>query len=105
MLPPQSDGPQEVCFHDIDRRSNEGPTPTTLRITDDREANVEAPMVKIRAFQLTAEEARSVPYVVTGMFLFILLLLSLNILMFYLFVNRDVFSQWCTHVLFDSGVT
>ena len=43
------------------------PAPATLRITDGRQAKAEAPVVRRRAFQLTTEEARAAPDVVTGM--------------------------------------
>ena len=41
--------------------------PATMRINDDCPFKVEAPTVKSRAFQLTVEEARATPDVVTGM--------------------------------------
>ena len=41
--------------------------PATLRITDGRQGKAEAPVVRSRAFQLTTEEARAAPDVVTGM--------------------------------------
>ena len=43
------------------------PTPATMRVTDGQKAKVEAPVVRSRTFQLTAEEARAAPDVVTGM--------------------------------------
>ena len=43
------------------------PAPATLRITDGRQGKAEAPVVRSRAFQLTTEEARAAPDVVTGM--------------------------------------
>ena len=51
----------------------------TLRIIDDRQVGTEAPVAKSRAFQLTVEEARVAPNVVTCMYL---LLISLFILIF-----------------------
>lgn len=45
------------------------PAPAMLRITDGRYGMVEAPVVRSRTFQLTVEEARATPYVVTGMYL------------------------------------
>ncbi|XP_052621790.1 uncharacterized protein LOC128127358 [Lactuca sativa] len=60
------------------------PAPSTLRITDARLAKADAPSVKSRAFQLTTEEAPSVPNVVVGTFLF---------------------NGMSAHVLFDSGAT
>ena len=45
------------------------PAPATLRITDGRQGKAEAPVVRSRAFQLTTEEARAAPDVVTGMIL------------------------------------
>ena len=46
------------------------PAPATLQITDGQQGKTDAPVVKSRAFQLTAEEAHVAPDVVTGMFLF-----------------------------------
>ena len=43
--------------------------PATMRITDGRQGKAEAPVVRSRAFQLTAEEACAAPDVVTGMIL------------------------------------
>ncbi|XP_023743042.1 uncharacterized protein LOC111891204 [Lactuca sativa] len=43
--------------------------PATLRITDGRQDRAEKPVAKRRSFQLTAEEARASPDVVTGSFL------------------------------------
>ena len=43
------------------------PAPATLRITDGRQGKAEAPVVRIRVFELTTEEARAAPDVVTGM--------------------------------------
>lgn len=77
-----------ICFHynqtghkkaDCQQLSGgvaRAPTPTTLRITDGREGKTEALMVKIRAFQLTVEEARAAPYVVTGMYPFYIIHVS-----------------------------
>ena len=45
----------------------EAPVPATMRITDGRPVKAETPAVKIRAFQLTMEEARAAPDVVTSM--------------------------------------
>ena len=45
------------------------PAPATLRITDGRQGKAEAPVVRSQAFQLTTEEARVEPDVVTGMIL------------------------------------
>ena len=44
-----------------------------LRTTDRRHGRVEPPRARVRAFQLTTEEARAAPDVVTGMFLFIIM--------------------------------
>ena len=66
--------------------------PATLRITDGRQRRVEPPRARVRAFQLTAEEARVVPNVVTDMFLFIVLL----IILWYVYVyasDRYVLSE------------
>ncbi|XP_023747608.1 uncharacterized protein LOC111895775 [Lactuca sativa] len=85
-----------ICFHcnqighkkaDLSRLSGGpmvAPAPTTLRITNGHQGKAEAPVVKSRAFQLTIDEARAAPNVVTGNFL----------------VN-GVYA----HVLFDSGAT
>lgn len=56
-------------------------TPVTLTITDGCQGQAEAPVVRSRAFQLTAEEDRAAPYVVTNMYL---LLISLIVLLFML---------------------
>ena len=45
------------------------PAPTALWIMDGRQGKAEAPVVRSRAFQLTTEEARAAPDVVTGMIL------------------------------------
>ena len=47
------------------------PVPTTLRIADGRQGGVETPVAKSRAFQMTTEEARATPDVVTGMYFFL----------------------------------
>lgn len=44
------------------------PTPSTLRITNGWEGKATTPVVKSRAFQLTAKEARVTPYIVKGIF-------------------------------------
>lgn len=51
------------------------PTPSPLRITESREDKTESPILRILAFQLTTEEARSALDVVTGMFSLLYLLL------------------------------
>ena len=62
-----------ICFHkkaDCTRLSRGAlvtPTPTTLRIIDGRQGKAEARVVKSRAFQMTIDEARATPDVVTGM--------------------------------------
>ena len=43
--------------------------PATLRITDGSQGRAEPPKARGRAFQLTAEEAKTTPDVVAGMFL------------------------------------
>ncbi|XP_052624820.1 uncharacterized protein LOC128132335 [Lactuca sativa] len=60
------------------------PAPATLRITDGRQGRAEAPVAKSRVFQMTTEEVRATPDVVTGSF-------SVN----------DIPAM----VLFDSGAT
>ena len=45
------------------------PTSAKARVMDGRKVKSEAPVVRSRAFQLTAEEARAAPDVVTGMIL------------------------------------
>lgn len=47
--------------------------PTTLRITDGRQGRAEARKARDRSFQLTAEEARAMPDVVTSMISFIIM--------------------------------
>ena len=43
------------------------PAPAMMRIINGRSIKAEAPAVKSRAFQLTTEEARAAPGVITGM--------------------------------------
>ncbi|KAL7585103.1 uncharacterized protein LOC111888172 [Lactuca sativa] len=43
--------------------------PTTLQITNGHQGRTDAPVLKSKDFQLTAEEARAAPDVVTGSFL------------------------------------
>ena len=43
------------------------PAPATLRITDGCQGRAEATIVRSKAFQLTAEEARAAPDVVISM--------------------------------------
>ena len=66
------------------------PAPATLRITDGRQGKAEAPVVRSRAFQLTAEEARAAPDVVTGM-------ISSFYLLFFRCYDIDMCSV-CMHV-------
>ena len=51
------------------------PAPATLRITDGRQGKADAPVIRIMDFQLTAEEARIAPDVVTSMYLLLISLL------------------------------
>lgn len=53
------------------------PATLTFRITDDRQGKAEAPVVRSRAFQLTDEEARATPNVVTSMCLLLILFIGL----------------------------
>ncbi|CAH1431388.1 unnamed protein product [Lactuca virosa] len=64
------------------------PAPATLRITDDRQGRAEAPVAKSRAFQMTAEDARATPDVVTGMNLPLISVLVLIVSYDYVFVKR-----------------
>ena len=48
------------------------PATATLRISDGRQGKVEALVVRSRAFQVIAEEARAAPDVVTSMYLFLI---------------------------------
>lgn len=43
------------------------PTPTTLWITNGIQGMAKAPNARVHAFEMTAEEARAAPDVVTGM--------------------------------------
>lgn len=71
------------------------PAPATLMITDGHQGKAQARMVRSRAFHLTAEEAQAAPDVFTGMYLYhVFFMISLFMLMFYLTVYWDVFSQW-----------
>ena len=69
------------------------PAPATLRITDGRHGQGEAPMAKSRAFQMTAEEARATPDVVTGMYVPLIPLLTLIVSHDYMFSYRVVLSE------------
>lgn len=57
----------------------QAPTPATLRIIDGHQGRAEAPMVKGRAFQLMAEEAKEALDIVVGTFL----VNSMHALVFY----------------------
>ena len=59
-------------------RPVQAPAPATLRITVGGQGRDEPSRTKERAFQLTAEEAKTAPDVVAGMFL-PLILLFMNI--------------------------
>ena len=62
------------------------PAPVTLHITDGRQGKADAPMVRSRAFQLSVEEARATPDVVTGLFLCLnSYFMLISILIFYVF--------------------
>ena len=56
-------------------RPAQAPAPTTLRIRDGSQGRAERSKAWGRAFQLTAEEARTSPDVVAGMFLSLILLI------------------------------
>lgn len=49
------------------------PTPATLHIIDSHQGKVKAPMAMVCSYQLTIEEGREVPGIVTTMYLFIFL--------------------------------
>lgn len=58
---------QEGQFSRLSGGAVGAPSLATLRITYDIQGKAEAPMVKSQALQLTTEEARAMPNVVTGM--------------------------------------
>ena len=70
------------------------PALATLQIVDDRHGKEDVPVLRSNAFQLTAEEARVAPDVVTNMYL---LLISLFMLIFstctYVFCVRIVHGE------------
>ena len=71
MVSLQPEGLQEGLLPQLTvSASVKAPAPATLRITDGRQGKAEAPVVRSQAFQLTTEEARVAPDVVTGMVLF-----------------------------------
>lgn len=70
------------------------PSLATLRITDGCQGKNEAPMVKSIVFQLTTEEGRVVPNVVTNMYSYLFIAISLLILMLVHDVIRDDPMQW-----------
>ncbi|KAJ9541941.1 hypothetical protein OSB04_028447 [Centaurea solstitialis] len=70
----------KICFHcyqsghikpncpQLKRAPVQAPAPTTLRITDGTTTGRSGPATRGRAFQLTAEEARTAPNVIIGIF-------------------------------------
>lgn len=83
------------------------PAPATLRITNGRHDKVEAAVVRIRAFQLIAEQARVAPDMITGMY---------HIFILFIFFIVYAYCVCCiigtlqvngvpTFFLFDSGPT
>ena len=83
------------------------PAPAMLRITNGCQGKGDAPVVKSRAFQLTAEEDCMAPDVEMGMYLLLIYLFILNRLLIFIcfllgsFLVKDIYSL----VLFDSGAT
>lgn len=73
----------------------QAPAPTNHRITDDHQGRVEAPKAREQAFQLTIEEARAVPNVVTGLYSFIILSSYFLYAYIYVFV-RYLLSEFIT---------
>ena len=54
------------------------PSPATLRIIDGRQGRADAPVAKIRAFQMSDKEVHATLDVVMVMYLFLIYLLLLN---------------------------
>ena len=93
-----------ICFHSNQRghkkahcpsldaaRSVSAPAPATLRITDGRQGRSNVHVVKSKAFQLSAKEARATLDVVKGMYLLLTSLYLLNcLLMSMCFILRIV---------------
>lgn len=75
-------------------RAVRAPTPATLRITDGRHGKKNALVVNNRAFLLTIEEARATPDVVTGMYSYLFIVVSLFTLIFVHDVIRVVPIKW-----------
>ena len=69
------------------------PAPATLRITDGRQGRVETPVAKSRAFQLTAEEARATPDVVTGMYFSLIYAFIIDCFLWLYVLYRVVLSE------------
>lgn len=64
----QPEWPQKTKCPSIAGGSVASPTPATLRITDGRQGNENALVMRSQAFQITAEEARASPDVVISMY-------------------------------------
>ena len=94
-----------VCFHrnqtghrkaecpQLHQGSAQGYAPTA-RVTEVRPVKAEAPKARGRAFQLTAEEVRSAPDVVAGMYSVFYILLM--ILCLYDDMRRYFSCEFCT---------
>ena len=108
MISLQSEGPQEGHFLILVAAGPvSAPAPATLQITNGRQGRADVCVAKGKAFQLTAEEARASPHVVTGMYLLLISLFILNCLLMFicfilgLFLVNDISAL----VLFNSGAT
>lgn len=81
-------------------RQVQAPNPTTLRVTNGCQGRDEALKFMGRSFKITAEKARAMPKVVTGMYSIYYFVKLFPVLIGTLLVN-----YFATHVVFDLGVT
>ena len=81
------------------------PAPATLRITDGRQGQAEAPMVKSKAFQLIVEEARAALDVGTSMYLLLISLFIFIVAYVYVFHYRIIPCEWyiCSSIIRFGG--
>lgn len=107
-----------ICYHcdqvghvkancpSLSTRPAQVPTLATLRTTDGSQGRADPPRARVRAFQLTAEEARATPNVVSGMFLsLILLIIFCVMIMFVSLLGTFLVNSLPALVLFESGAS
>ena len=87
----------------LDAKKAQAPAPATLRIIDGRHGRVEPPRARGCAFELTFEEVRAAPNVVTGMFLSIILLIMFVMLKCVPSLGMFLVNSLHALLLFDSG--